>query len=171
MLDAPGLGVDGLAEACGLPAAQIGVCFDELTQLMLVRASSEHPGQLRAVSPEIGLADMLAREEADMAARQAQLAASRAAVTRLVAERAQTRTHHGERLLGMDAIQDRLAQLGRATTTEVLGVHPGPAQRPEDLAAARTANDEALTRGVTIKTLYQDTTRNDPATTAHAHWL
>ncbi|MHA6761547.1 hypothetical protein [Streptacidiphilus sp. PAMC 29251] len=141
-----------------------------MTQLMLVRASNEHAGQMRAVSPEVGLADLLARQEADLADRQAQLAVSRAAVTRMVADCAQTRATHGERLLGMDAVQDRLARLGRATTTEVLGVNPG-AQRPEDYVASRVADDDVLTRGVTMNTLYRDAIRNDPAATAYAHWL
>ncbi len=173
MLDRPGHGVDGLAADCGLRPGQIRDCLDELAGLMLVRASSEHPGQMRAVTPEIGLADMLAREEAELAARQAQLAVSRAAVTRLVTERADARPTgaQGERLWGMDAVQDRLERMGRAATTEVLGVHPGASQRPEDLAAGRRGNIDALARGVTIKSLYQDTTRNDPHTTAYAHWL
>ncbi|GAA2753209.1 helix-turn-helix transcriptional regulator [Kitasatospora cinereorecta] len=171
MLDHPALGVDQLATVCDLSPARVHDCLDELAALMLVRASAEHPGQMRAVSPDIGLADMLARQEAELAARQAQLAASRAAVTRMVADRAEHRTAHGQRLLGMDAIQTRLDQMGRDARTEVLGVHPGPAMRPEDLAAGRPANADAIARGVTIKSLYQDATRNDPHTTAYAHWL
>ncbi|MEU2628370.1 LuxR C-terminal-related transcriptional regulator [Kitasatospora sp. NPDC007106] len=171
MLDQPGMGVDQLAAACDLSPAQVHDSLDELAALMLVRGSTEHPGRMRAVSPEIGLADMLARQEAELAARQAQLAASRAAVTRMVADRAEHRTAHGQRLLGMDAIQTRLEQMGRDAQTEVLGVHPGSAMRPEDLAAGRPANADAIARGVTIKSLYQDATRNDPHTTAYAHWL
>ncbi len=171
MLDHPGHGIDELAPICALTPSQFHDCLEELAQLMLVRASSEHPGQMRAVTPEIGLADMLARQEADLAARQAQLAASRAAVTRLVADRADSRATHGERLLGMDAIQNRLDLLGRSATTEVLGVHPGAGQRPEDLAAGRQGNATTIARGVTIKSLYQDATRNDPHTTAYAQWL
>ncbi|GAA4983959.1 LuxR C-terminal-related transcriptional regulator [Kitasatospora paranensis] len=171
MLDHPGLAVDRLAAACDLGPAQVHDCLDELAALMLVRASSEHPGQMRAVSPEIGLADILARQEAELAARQAQLAASRAAVTRMVADRAEQRSAHGQRLLGMDAIQARLEQMGHGARTEILGVHPGPAMRPEDLAAGRPANADAIARGITIKSLYQDATRNDPHTTAYAHWL
>ncbi len=171
MLDHPFYGVNGLAEHVGLSAVRVQDCLDELAQLMLVRASSEHPGRMRAVSPEIGLADMLTRQEAELAARQAHLAASRAAVTRLVAERADTRSAHGERLLGMDAIETRLEQMGRTATTEILGVHPGASQRPQDLAAGRPANADSIARGVTMKSLYQDSTRNDPHTTAYAHWL
>ncbi|MET9696808.1 LuxR C-terminal-related transcriptional regulator [Streptomyces sp. NPDC006529] len=171
MLDHPDLGVTRLAEECGMSPVQVHDCLDELGRLTLVRASSEHPGQMRAVSPEVGLADMLAREEAELAARQADLAVSRAAVTRLVAERAASQAAHGERLLGMDAIQGRIEQLARAMSQECLGVHPGASHRPEDLAAARAADEEPLARGVVMKTLYQDTTRNDPHTTVHSHWL
>ncbi|MFE0459429.1 LuxR C-terminal-related transcriptional regulator [Kitasatospora sp. NPDC058965] len=171
MLDHPDFEVERLAEACAATAAQVHDCLDELGRLMLVRSSSEHPGRLRVVAPEIGLADAIAREEAELAARQAQLATSRAAVARLVAQRADSRDANGERLLGMDAIHRRIEQLAGAMTTECLGVHPGAHHRPEDLAAARAADRGPLARGVVMKTLYQDSTRNDPHTTAHAHWL
>jgi DNA-binding CsgD family transcriptional regulator/sugar-specific transcriptional regulator TrmB len=170
MLNHPGDGVDQLAQRCAMTSGQVHDCLDELGQLMLVRASSEHPGQMRAVSPEIGLADVLARQEADLAARQAQLAASRAAVTRLVAERAEHRSAHGERLMGIDAIQARIDQLGRATRAELAAVQPG-IQRPEDLEAGRQANTDALTRGVTFRTLYQDAARNHTHIAVHAQWL
>lgn len=171
MLDHSSHDVAQLAETCALTRAQVYDCFEELTELMLVRASAEHPGQLRAVSPEIGLADMLARQEAEIAARQAQLAASRAAVVRMVADRAEQCTNHGERLLGIDAIQARLERIGHQARTEILGVHPGPAMRPQDLEAGRQANADVIARGVTVKSLYQDATRNDPHTTTYAHWL
>ncbi|MEU1287959.1 LuxR C-terminal-related transcriptional regulator [Kitasatospora sp. NPDC005856] len=171
LLDHPGHGVDELAATSGLASSQVHDCLDELARLMLVRASSEHPGQLRAIAPELGLAAMLDRQEADLAARQAELAASRAAVTRMVADRADSRATHSERLLGMDAIQARLELLGHSATSEVLGVHPGARQRPEDLAAGRDGNADTIARGVTIKSLYQDATRNDPHTTAYAQWL
>ncbi|MFC9330389.1 LuxR C-terminal-related transcriptional regulator [Kitasatospora sp. NPDC057015] len=171
MLDRPGQGVEGLASATGLTPSRVRDCLDELASFLLVHPSSEHPGQMRAVSPEIGLADMLARQEAELASRQAALAASRAAVTRIVADRADRHSGHGERLLGMDAIQSRLEQMGHAAGGEILGVHPGPGMRPEDLAAGRPANAAAIARGVTIKSLYQDAVRNDTHTTAYAHWL
>ncbi|MEY9966633.1 DNA-binding CsgD family transcriptional regulator/sugar-specific transcriptional regulator TrmB [Streptacidiphilus sp. MAP12-16] len=174
MLDHPGLGVADLAQTLGIGQTQIHIALDDLADLMLVRASRDRPGQWRAVQPQVGLADMLLRQEADLAARQAQLAASRAAVTRLVADRADTHdtgATHGERLLGMDAIQSRLETMGRTVTTDCLGVMPGGAQRPEDLAAGRPLNAQALARGVRIRSLYQDSVRNDPSTTAHANWL
>ncbi|KDN85318.1 LuxR C-terminal-related transcriptional regulator [Kitasatospora cheerisanensis] len=170
MLDLPGESIDGLAAHCGLLPGQVHDSLDELGELMLVRASAEHPGRMRAVDPSIGLADMVARQEAELAARQAALATSRAAVARMVADRAEHRSAHGERLLGIDAIQHRLEQMGRSTHREVLSSQAG-VQRPEDLDASRPADAEALARGVTIRTLYQDSSRHHPHTAHYAHWL
>ncbi|WP_377267767.1 LuxR C-terminal-related transcriptional regulator [Peterkaempfera sp. SMS 1(5)a] len=173
MLDHPAYGVADLAAVLTLSEGQIRSAMDDLADLMLVRASRDRPGQWRAVPPEVGLADMLHREEAKLAARQAQLAASRATVTRLVADRADHHDSsgaHGERLIGMDAIQDRLQTMGRTMAIECIGVHPA-GQTAEDLEASRPLDSEGLARGVAFKTLYQDSVRNDPATTAYAHWL
>ncbi|WP_328789790.1 helix-turn-helix transcriptional regulator [Streptomyces sp. NBC_00273] len=170
MLDHPGYDLDDIAAHCALTPTQVHEHLDELARLTLVRASAERAGHMRAVSPEIGLADILAVQEAELAARQARLAASRASVTRMVAERAEHRAHHGERLQGMDAIHNRLELMGRDATTEVLSSQPG-IQRPEDLAASRPADAAALGRGITMRTLYQDTTRNQPHITTYAHWL
>ncbi|SOB78777.1 regulatory protein, luxR family [Streptomyces sp. 1331.2] len=125
---------------------------------------------MRAVSPEVGLAGMLALQEAELAARQAKLAASRVAVTRLVADRAKHTSAHGERILGMNAIHSRLEELGRTATTEVLSSQPG-VQEPEDLNASRPADADALGRNITIRTLYQDAVRKQPHVAVYAHWL
>ena len=171
LLDHSSRGVTQLAPLVGLPPVQVDACLDELAQLMLVRASSEHPGQMRAVTPEVGLTEMLARQEADLAARQAQLAASRAVVTRLIADRAADRARHGDRLIGMDAMRDRRDILMREVASECVGVHPGATQDPEDLDADRSGNAAAIARGVAVKSLYQASARNDPHTTAYAQWL
>ncbi|GGN47357.1 hypothetical protein [Streptomyces fuscichromogenes] len=46
MLDYPDHGIGQLAAATGLAPGQVHDCLDELARLMLVRASSEHPGQV-----------------------------------------------------------------------------------------------------------------------------
>lgn len=174
MLDQPTYSVAQLAIELEMSQTQVHAALDDLADLLLVRASRDWPGQFRAVSPDVGLADMLLRQEAELAARQAQVAASRAAVTRLVSERADAYTEssaHGERLLGMDAIQDRLETMARQEQFECLGVSPGAAQHPDDLAASRAPDATSLARGLTVRTLYQNSMRNDPATTAYAHWL
>lgn len=174
MLDQPESGVAELAVATLLTENQVRAALDELGRLMLVRVSRDHPGDLCAVSPQVGLANILRQQEAELARRQAELATSRAVVTELFAAHADDgRRHgaHGERLLGLDAIQNRLEIMGRTMTEECMGVHPGRAQRAEDLLASREPNAEALSRGVTFRTLYQDCVRNDTATVEHANWL
>ena len=170
MLDQPGHGVTQIAEATGLAPTQVHQSLDELGQLMLVRASSEHPGKMRAVDPDIGLADIVARQEAELAARQAQLAASRAEVTRIVADRAEHRSAHGERLLGMDAIHNRLERLGRDAHSEIIGVQPG-VQSSQDLNAGREHDLAALLRGVAMRTLYQEHARRHTHVVAYGHTL
>ncbi|MFE6748438.1 LuxR C-terminal-related transcriptional regulator [Kitasatospora purpeofusca] len=170
LLDRPTDDIDALAARIRLTPGEFHDAPDELGTLMLIRASVEHPGRMRAVDPAVGLADMVARQEADLAARQAALAASRAAVTRMVADRAEHHATHGERLLGLDAIHHRLELMGRAATREVLSSQPGT-QRPEDLTASRPADAEALARGVAIRTLYQDSNRHQPHAAQYAHWL
>lgn len=174
MLEKPGCGIAELISATGLPESDVRTALDDLADLVLVRASRDDPGRLRAVSPEVGLADLVRHQEADLAARQAQVAAARATVARLVADRADSLvpgSAEGERLLGLDAIQQCLESMGRAASRECLGVHPGAAQRLEDLAAGRPLDREAMIRGVAFRTLYQDSVRNDSATTTHANWL
>ncbi|MFF5765772.1 LuxR C-terminal-related transcriptional regulator [Streptomyces tanashiensis] len=163
-----------MAVATLLTENQVRAALDELGRLMLVRVSRDHPGDLCAVSPQVGLANILRQQEAELARRQAELAASRAVVTELFAAHADDGRRngaHGERLLGLDAIQNRLEIMGRTMTEECMGVHPGRAQRAEDLLASREPNAEALSRGVAFRTLYQDCVRNDAATVEHANWL
>ncbi|MFG2693638.1 LuxR C-terminal-related transcriptional regulator [Kitasatospora sp. NPDC048407] len=170
MLDHPADSVTDVAVRCDLTPGDVHDSLDELGALMLVRASAEQPGRMRAVDPSIGLADMLARQEAELASRQAALAASRAAVTRMVADRAEHHAAHGERLTGMDAIHRRLERMGRAAAVEVLSSQPGQ-QFAEDLDASRPADAEVLDRGVAVRTLYQDSTRSQPHVSGYAHWL
>jgi DNA-binding CsgD family transcriptional regulator/sugar-specific transcriptional regulator TrmB len=174
MLDHPGHGVAELAATLSLDETRVHAALDDLADLMLVRASRDRPGGLRAVSPQTGLSGMLMRQEADIAARRAEIAASRAALAQLVSERADVHSagaSRSERLLGMDAIQNRLETMAREERHECLGVNPGAAQHPDDLAASRPLDAATLGRGVAIRTLYQDSVRNDRATIAYAHWL
>ncbi|WP_051817996.1 hypothetical protein [Kitasatospora sp. NRRL B-11411] len=161
MLDHPDHGVAELAAHCGLSPSEVHAALDELGRRALVRASTERPGRVRAVGPEIGLADLIAEQEAELAERQAQLAVSKAAVTRLVADRAEQRSAYGERLLGTDAIVGRLERMSREAATEVLGCRSG-VQRPEDLGAGRATDAELLARGVALRSLYPDAVRRQP---------
>ncbi|MFG2102311.1 LuxR C-terminal-related transcriptional regulator [Micromonospora echinaurantiaca] len=165
MLTHPALDVAGLAAHLDLDPAQVHAALDVLADLALVRLD-DTGGTARAVRPQTGLAALLAKVEADIAVRQQQIEAVRAAI----ADIAVTHEQHEVvlRLEGIDAVRDRLAELARTATTECLSFSPGGAQPADTLHAEAPLNAAALERGVRIRNVYQDSFRNDPATLAHA---
>jgi len=175
MLAEPDLGVAGLAECLSLPESDIRAALDELVRLTLLRESRDTPGCLRLVQPEVGLETLIRRQEADLARRQQELAASRVRVAETLAEfSARSPNDPGamsQRLVGLDAIHTQLEILARKTQTQCLSVMPGGAQSRESMDASQVLDQNALSRGVSVLTLYQDSVRNDQATYAYARWL
>ncbi|MFJ7905456.1 LuxR C-terminal-related transcriptional regulator [Kitasatospora sp. NPDC096204] len=175
MLADPEGGVAELCERLELPEADVRTALDRLADLTLLRTSRERPGALRPVSPERGLEILLRRQEEELARRQQELAASKAAVARALGEYAKVRTDtpvaDRERLLGLDAIQDKLEELSARLTTEVLAVMPGGGQSAASLAASRPLDEDALRRGVRLRTIYQDGIHDAPETLDYARWM
>jgi DNA-binding CsgD family transcriptional regulator/sugar-specific transcriptional regulator TrmB len=175
MLAQPSLGVVELGERLGLPECTVREGLDELVRLTLLRESRELPGKLRAVSPEVGLAAIIHHQEAELAKRQHELATSKARVAEAVAEfsdlRPNTPVDGTQRLVGLDAIQAELELLARDLAFECLAVMPGGAQSQSSLDASRPLDLDALTRNISLLTLYQDSARHDPPTYGYARWL
>ncbi|MGW6952576.1 LuxR C-terminal-related transcriptional regulator [Streptomyces xanthophaeus] len=175
MLADPLGGVSDLCARLGMPEVAVREALDELADLQLLRASRDMPGAMRAVSPEVGLELILRRQEEDVLRRQQELARSKAAAARAVAEYADLRPNvqadTTERLVGLDAIQGKLEVLAKETSRECLAVMPGGAQSQASLDASRPLDEDAMHRGVAVLTLYQDSVRNDPATLAYARWM
>ncbi|MEV7782863.1 LuxR C-terminal-related transcriptional regulator [Kitasatospora sp. NPDC088351] len=175
MLTDPEGGVAELCERLRLPEAAVREALDRLADLTLLRASRDRPGAFWPVSPERGLELLLRRQEEELARRQQELAVSKAAVARAVAEYAMLRTSTlvdgGERLVGLDAIQAKLEVLTARLAGECLAVMPGGAQSAASLAASRPLDEDALRRGMSLRTIYQDSVRNDPETFAYARWM
>lgn len=140
----------------------------------LVRDSLEIPGRLWAVTPDIGLATVLHRQEEDLARRRHELALSRVTIAEALAEYSDfltgTPSDDIEHLVGIDAVHARLEVLGRELRRECLSVMPGP-QSEASLAASRPLDEDALSRGIAMLTLYQDSMGNDQATHSYAKWL
>ncbi|GGY42743.1 LuxR family transcriptional regulator [Streptomyces omiyaensis] len=166
--------LDELAGRLGIAEVRLRECLDDLVDLELLRPSRDSPGMLRAVSPETGFEAILRRQEVELLRRQQELAHSKEAVARTVAAYAADRPASGagdaERLIGLDAIQSRLERLSRDLTEECCSIEPGGAQSQASLDAARPLDERALARGVSLRTIYQDSARNDPATFAYARW-
>jgi DNA-binding CsgD family transcriptional regulator/sugar-specific transcriptional regulator TrmB len=175
MLAEPSAGIDELCKRCDLAEDRVRATLDELVRLTLARESLERPGWLRPVSPDVAVSTLLRREERELARRQQELEDRKVSVSLAVAEYATRQSSHpgseAERLIGLDAIQARLEALGQEVTTDCLSVMPGGAQSQASLDASRRLDQEAMSRGVVLMTLYQHSVRNDPRTYAYARWM
>ncbi|MEU2505748.1 LuxR C-terminal-related transcriptional regulator [Streptomyces sp. NPDC007863] len=174
MLAHPQRGVGAIAQSLDISESKVRSALDTLSELTLVRASYESQGQLRAVPPALGMEMLMARQQAELAARQQRLEASREAAARLIADYAALTPSvggPGEQLIGLDRIRDRLATLTREVREEVMGLNTDGAQTAEAMAASRPLDQELLDRGVRVRTVYLDSVRNDDATLGYADWL
>ncbi|MFF3437234.1 LuxR C-terminal-related transcriptional regulator [Streptosporangium sp. NPDC002721] len=175
ILENPSYGVTELSLELGWPVHRIRATLDELAKLSLLRPSWEEPDVLRLVRPEVGLAALLAREEAALLAKQQEIERSRTAVAQMIAaygDQHPVRSgDDSETLVGIDAIRGKIEELVAGCRQELLGFEPKSAQTSDNLAASRPL-DEALTeRGVAIRVIYPDSVRNDQATSGYATWL
>ncbi|MEY9932413.1 DNA-binding CsgD family transcriptional regulator/sugar-specific transcriptional regulator TrmB [Catenulispora sp. GP43] len=175
LLREPDLRVEAISAALGWAEGDVRTALDELSGLALLRTSPAHPRTLRPVAPDVGLESLLARLQAELVARQHQLESGRAAVAMLTAEYAELHPR-GERtvteeLIGVDEVRLRLKTLTAQAQNELLALVPDPVQRPDTLAASKPLDAALLERGVTMRTVYLNSIRNDPASIAYTDWL
>jgi DNA-binding CsgD family transcriptional regulator len=169
-------GVAQLADHLALPESDVRTALDQLAELALLRRTVDGDSDaLRPVSPAVALGALIAEQEADVARRQQQLAESRASMAQLAAEysrqRLDGRGAEAENLRGVDAVHRRLEQLAHEATCSCLSFMPGGAQSAVSLAASGPLDRLLLHRGLTVRTVYLDSMRNDPATVRYARWL
>ncbi|MFD7939393.1 LuxR C-terminal-related transcriptional regulator [Streptomyces sp. NPDC048253] len=104
-----------------------------------------------------------------------QFAESQVAVAQLVQEYTDQRSGHGRpevaKLMGMDAIQDRIEQLSLRATEEVATLMPGGPQDPALIEAAKRLDSQVRGRGVAMRTVGLESLRKDPPTLVYARWL
>ncbi len=175
MLAHPGEGVAELANRLGTTEPEIQRTLDRLSALTLIRPSDRENCGYHLLSPQMAMELLLARQEAQLAAEQAKAEAARAAATRLVAEYSALCVHAvepaSERLIGGDAIRDRLTRLGESTRSEVMTFMPGGGCPSRDGHPDRGASGKLLDRGVRLRTVYLDSVRNDKSALEHIGWL
>ncbi|MFB6578552.1 LuxR C-terminal-related transcriptional regulator [Streptomyces sp. NPDC056402] len=175
MLADPTGGVAELVARVGTSEEEVRDALDMLSELALVRPSAEREGGLRAVSPDVGMEALMARQQAELAAQQLRLESSRSAAAQLIAEYADLRPAAAspgvEHLIGIDAIRDTLARLTRDVATDVMAFLPGGAQPLAQLDASRPLDEELLGRGVRMRSVFLSSVRNDQNTVDYANWL
>ncbi|MER6011747.1 helix-turn-helix transcriptional regulator [Streptomyces bluensis] len=175
MLAHPQDGVKALCGRLALSEGEVRAALDRLNELALVRPSAEDSQHLHAVSPQLGMEMLLARQQAELAAQQQRVEESRAAAARLLSEFADGEEGGPEAgvqyLHGLDAIRDHLVEMNSEVREEFLTFAPGGPQTAANMRSSRTLNQRLLERGVRMCTIYLDSIRNDQATVEHAQWL
>lgn len=176
MLAHPGEDATALANLLARPEEDVHRAWGRLKELgLVVPAGAGRPGGLRAVSPELGLEHLLARQQAEFAAHRQRIAASRAAASQLISQYAGLQpaaAHTGvEHLNGVEEIRARLARFTNEVEHEVMAFVPDGGQSEENMAAARPLNERLLKHGVVMRTIYVDAVRNSPPTVEHVNWL
>lgn len=174
MLERPQARTAELAGHLGVPEDTVRSALETLARLALLRPSWDDPLQLRPVSPEIGLEALLARQQADLLERQQQLDRGRAALAVLIADHAGRHRYEQadtERLLGLDAVRERLESLTTSTRFELVAFQTGGAQSEAARQASKPLDQVLLGRGVAMRTVLLDSARNDTSTVAYAKWL
>ncbi|PBC79126.1 regulatory LuxR family protein [Streptomyces sp. TLI_235] len=175
MLAHPREGVTALAERLGLDRAEVRRSLDLLSELALIRPSYERDGELCAVAPDVGMELLMARQQAELAAQQLRIEASRAAAAQLIAEFSAIGPSASgpgvEQLDGLDAIRDAIARLAAEAETDLMTFAPGGGHRPETLEASQANDRRLLDRGVRMRSLFLDSVRNSQSTVAYATWL
>lgn len=175
MLMHPRAGVAEIAARLGMAEARIRDALDTLSELALVRPSSDAAGHLRAVAPDVGMEILMARQQAELAAVRQRVEVSRAAAAQLVSEYAglpeADRHAEAEQLTGLDRIRDRLSVLTKEVAEEFWTFAPGGPQTAQNMAASWPLNADLLGRGVRMRTVYLDSVRTHRPTVEHADWL
>ncbi|MFR9756684.1 helix-turn-helix domain-containing protein [Streptomyces sp. TR06-5] len=175
MLVHPHASIAELAERLGHPESVVRAALDTLSELALVRPAADEHDRSHAVSPQLAMEILLARQQAELAAQQQRVEASRAVAAKLISEFASqvNSAPQGDltQLSGIDSIRDYLSTLNREVEEEFLTFAPGGPQTAANMNASRPLNKRLLQRGIRMRTVYLDSIRRDPATVAHAEWL
>ena len=174
LLDEPSWGITDLAAHLVWTEDAVRSALDTLVDLRLLRPSKDGPDDMRPVSPELGLTGLLSRSETELLKQQRQIEATRAAVAQFTAQYAGRREYVSdvvERLEGLAEVRVRLEELAQSARHECLSFLPGGAQKPDTMSASKPLDQQALERGVVLRSIYQDSFRNDAPTREYVRWL
>ncbi len=175
MLDYPHDNISALAERHGTTEEVVRKALGKLSSLAMIQPSVERDCGFYALSPKMAMDMLTARQQADLAQVQVKFEAARAAASQLIADYSSNRQQpddaNFERIVGAEAIRDRLALLGEQAESEILTFAPGGAHPEADLLASRAPNAALMARGIRMRTIYLESVRNHLPTLEHINWL
>lgn len=177
LLSRPSWPPENLAVRLGFAAAGFAVALGQLLDLHLVRRCAD--GDLRAISPGIGLAALVASREAELADRRWELEQSRLAAAALALEHD---VHSGHRtgsptavspdvVYGEAAVRERVTALLGEAERAVLTMSLSAGGYLDPVALPPPATQAAVGRGVTVRSVFFDRVRADPRLAGYLHEL
>lgn len=169
-------GVLEMAQRLGLTPDAVRSSLGTLSEMALLRGGDGDPGQGRAIDPQLALQLLQARQQAELAAQQQRMEATRAAVVDLMAEIAESSPQESSKsgvryLEGIDAIRDQIELLAAETHSEVLSFAPDAQVSQASIEAARPLNLRNAERGIVMRTIYLDSIRHDSHAREYVTWL
>lgn len=174
LLERPEYGVTEMAAHLGRTETEVREALLCLADLKLV-LMDEDSGEVEPYSPDVGFSFLLSRAEAELSKRRRQVEQAGRAVAGILATYADcpdrpARHDVVHRITGLDAVRERLEDLAAGARTECLSLLPGGAQLPDTMDASQPLDQLALERGVRIRSIYQESFRNDPPTADYVRW-
>ncbi|MFG3338644.1 helix-turn-helix domain-containing protein [Glycomyces sp. NPDC048151] len=176
MLAYPDRGVDDLTRMLGIDRSAVTNALETLARARLVETGSEDTGGWRAVDPRVGLLTLMDSQQAVLEAQQNQLAEARTEVTELLLDLNAHKdfaplTIGVDRVIGVPAVRERIAQISQSCQIEVWSFNPGGPQTEAGLTAARTLSQETLDRGIDMRCVYLESAQNEELTRQHVQWI
>lgn len=175
LLDCTGGDCHHLADHLDLTEREVCDALDELTRMALLQAGGNNRHQPRLVDPEVGMAALIARQQAEIARRQQKIEESKLALAWVLSQHSESRTKSAEpgveHLIGPAAIRRRLRETAASCEWEACSFMPGGAEFEESLPVDQFLDSGAIDRGVRLRTIYLDSIRNHPSAIEYAHRL
>ncbi|MFE0649703.1 helix-turn-helix domain-containing protein [Streptomyces sp. NPDC059534] len=174
LLERPGCGPAELAERLGRTEPEVREALARLADLGLVRVDAA-TGTAEPFTPDVGFSFLLSRAEAELGRSRRRFEQAGRAVAGILAsygDRPGAGVRHDlvDRITGLDQVRERLEDLAANARTECLSLLTGGAQLPDTMDASRPLDRLALERGVRIRSIYQESFRNDPPTVDYVRW-
>ncbi|MFG2484593.1 hypothetical protein ACGFSI_17735 [Streptomyces virginiae] len=161
-----------VAERLSLTPQEVARVERVLTGVRLLQAVPGHPSELTPVTPDVAAASLVAPAERHIRDLQQAVTDVRAKLLSLTplyfeGRRMRNRLEAFDVITDVARIQPMLDHLTQNCTGELLTVQPGGARPAHALPSARESALTALARGVSIRTVYQHTARNDLPTRSY----
>lgn len=168
LLSRPSWPCANLAGRLGFAEAKFAAALGRLIELHLVRRCAD--GALRAISPGVGLAALVASREAELADRRWALEQSRLAAAALALEHSvhdgrpagRPRVVSPDVVYGEAAVRERVTALLGEAERAVFAMSLSSGGHLDPVALPPSATQAAVGRGVTVRSVFFDRVRSDP---------